>query len=304
MNRIFGIFALALLLISLQTGTSAARSVFLRDGTVIEDVRSVSRAGGQVNVVINRDVVVTLQADEVDMKKTFGAAKKAAKKPVAAKKVHQDAPVAKREAGAGAGSAVVAAEPAGSAKNQAQVPKQPQVKNDVSGNAAPAATAVQKVEAKPVSSPPPPAVPTAQQEAAMKEMEKAAQQAMAQGGGKQMLGMLLLASPFGFFFLLMIVIVFVTFLIFWKVFVKAGEAGWKSLVPIYNLIIMLRLADRPAWWCLLFFVPVINLVFMTLMHIELAKRFGKEAWFGFGLTLIPTLFFGIIAFDDSSYSGA
>ena len=49
--------------------------------------------------------------------------------------------------------------------------------------------------------------------------------------------------------LLAIVVVFVWGL--WKVFEKAGEPGWAALVPIYNAIVLLKIAGRPGWWVLL-----------------------------------------------------
>ena len=34
----------------------------------------------------------------------------------------------------------------------------------------------------------------------------------------------------------------------WKVFEKAGQPGWAVLIPIFNVYILLKVADRPAWW--------------------------------------------------------
>ena len=43
---------------------------------------------------------------------------------------------------------------------------------------------------------------------------------------------------------------------YWIIFTKAGESGWKCLVPIYNLIIMIRIAKKPIWWIILIFIEV------------------------------------------------
>lgn len=40
----------------------------------------------------------------------------------------------------------------------------------------------------------------------------------------------------------------------WKVFAKAGQAGWKSLIPIYNYIIWCDIVGRPRWWTVLLFL--------------------------------------------------
>ena len=90
---------------------------------------------------------------------------------------------------------------------------------------------------------------------------------------------------------------------FWKVFTKAGEAGWKSLIPIYNLFVLLRIAGCPGWWLLMFFIPVVNIYFMVVMHIRLAERFGKSALYGFALFLLGFIFFPILAFGPATYEG-
>ena len=37
----------------------------------------------------------------------------------------------------------------------------------------------------------------------------------------------------------------------WKVFVKAGKPGWASLIPIYNIVVILQIVGRPIWWLVL-----------------------------------------------------
>lgn len=90
---------------------------------------------------------------------------------------------------------------------------------------------------------------------------------------------------------------------FWKVFEKAGEAGWKSLIPIYNLFVLLKIAGCPGWWLLMFFLPVVNIYFMVVMHIRLAEKFGKSPLFGFALCFLGFIFFPILAFGPAIYEG-
>ena len=47
---------------------------------------------------------------------------------------------------------------------------------------------------------------------------------------------------------------------FWRVFTKAGEPGWACLVPIYNVLVLLRIIGKPAWWIVLMLVPLVNIV--------------------------------------------
>jgi len=87
----------------------------------------------------------------------------------------------------------------------------------------------------------------------------------------------------------------------WKIFTKAGEPGWASIVPIYNMIILLKIVGKPAWWVLLMFIPFVNLVIFIIVYIELAKVFGKGAGFGIGLLVLPFIFFPILAFGSARY---
>ncbi len=89
----------------------------------------------------------------------------------------------------------------------------------------------------------------------------------------------------------------------WRIFTKAGEAGWKSLIPIWNLIVLLRIAGRPAWWLLLFLVPLVNIVVAIIMYVDLAKAFGKGIGFALGMIFLSVIFLPILAFGDAQYRG-
>lgn len=105
---------------------------------------------------------------------------------------------------------------------------------------------------------------------------------------------------FGLFYLAFIVLFIAAG---WKLFTKAGEDGWKILVPIYNLYVMLQIVGRPGWWLLLMMIPFVNLVVAIIVYIDLAKSFGKDAAFGIGLVFLSPIFFPILAFGDSRYIG-
>ncbi|MFH0907867.1 MAG: DUF5684 domain-containing protein [bacterium] len=90
----------------------------------------------------------------------------------------------------------------------------------------------------------------------------------------------------------------------WKVFSKAGEPGWAAIVPIYNVIVLLKVAGKPWWWLLLMLIPLVNIVMFILTYIALANSFGKGGGFAAGLILLPIIFLPILAFDSSQYQGA
>lgn len=89
----------------------------------------------------------------------------------------------------------------------------------------------------------------------------------------------------------------------WKIFEKAGERGWKVLIPIYNAYITLKLVGRPAWWLLLMLIPWVNFIVSIIVAVDVARAFGKDVIFAIlGLVLTP---FGalILGFGDAKYQG-
>lgn len=60
----------------------------------------------------------------------------------------------------------------------------------------------------------------------------------------------------------------------WKIFKKAGKPGWASIVPIYNMIVLLEITELPLWYIVLFFIPFANIYALFKIYIELAHKFG------------------------------
>lgn len=127
----------------------------------------------------------------------------------------------------------------------------------------------------------------------------------------------------------------------WRMFTKAGEAGWKSLVPVYSEYIQFKIAwNTRAFWTYLILAVVMGLsmafsgeyafvdgqlyiigepnficgilqflsstalLFYTIMlAVRTASSFGKGTMFGLGLVLLPFIFCMIIAFGSAEYRG-
>ena len=120
----------------------------------------------------------------------------------------------------------------------------------------------------------------------------------------------------------------------WKVFVKAGEKGWKSLVPFYNLYILFKICWNSKYFWIYLAATVAssalngaseafaqgsagNIVFLVLaiavsiyliyldvvLALNLAKAFGHGVGFGIGLAFLEFIFMLILAFDSSKYVG-
>lgn len=87
----------------------------------------------------------------------------------------------------------------------------------------------------------------------------------------------------------------------WQTFAKAGEPGWAAIIPIYNGMVLCRIAGKPEWWVILLFIPCVGIIFSILILIDLAKNFGKGGGFIAGLILLPFIFYPILGFDSSTY---
>ena len=94
-----------------------------------------------------------------------------------------------------------------------------------------------------------------------------------------------------------------TLVAMWKLFVKAGKAGWKCLIPFYNTYCLYDIAWGNGWLFLLMFVPCVNVVVGIMMLFKLAKAFGQGTGFGFGLLFLNTIFILILGVGSAEYVG-
>jgi hypothetical protein len=113
-----------------------------------------------------------------------------------------------------------------------------------------------------------------------------------------------IAAMSGMFMLVMLAIAVVFIIGMWKVFTKAGQPGWASIIPIYNIYILLKIAGRPGWWLLLCLIPLVNFVIAIVVAIDVAKSFGQSALFGVLLLfLLSGVGYLILGFGNYRYVG-
>ena len=89
----------------------------------------------------------------------------------------------------------------------------------------------------------------------------------------------------------------------WKLFAKAGKKGWAAIVPIYNTIVMIEIAELPIWYIALFFVPFANIYAIFKIYIEIAHKFGKSTGFGVGMVFLNIIFIPMLSFGKAEYKG-
>jgi hypothetical protein len=104
------------------------------------------------------------------------------------------------------------------------------------------------------------------------------------------------------------------YLIFWLLFYiylaiclqvlakKTGAGnGWMAWIPIANIFLMIKIAQKPLWWFLLLLIPIVNIVIGVILWMKIAERRGKESWWGI-LLIVPVVGLivpGYLAFSNS-----
>ena len=93
----------------------------------------------------------------------------------------------------------------------------------------------------------------------------------------------------------------------WKQFEAAGQKGYYSLIPYYNIYIMLKIIGKQKkfWWWFFIVFPYINIFMLLLMLVELGKCFGRfKIWEEGMAAILPFIFFPIIAKNDKYHDPA
>ena len=115
----------------------------------------------------------------------------------------------------------------------------------------------------------------------------------------------------------------------WNIFTKAGEAGWKSLIPIYGDYVYYKIAWQTSYFWPSFIFGIVasyvssanlnNSMFLALIVtllkivlavinimycIKLSRAFGHGIGFAIGLILLQPIFLLILGFGSDPYYGA
>lgn len=119
------------------------------------------------------------------------------------------------------------------------------------------------------------------------------------------LGAGILGAVFAFYMVILFTTIVLNIIAEWRIFVKAGEKGWKSLIPIYNIVTLYKIVGLSPWLLLLGLIPFVGWIAIAVLTIicmiKLGEVFGKSAGFIVGLVLLGIVFKLILAFDKSEY---
>lgn len=101
--------------------------------------------------------------------------------------------------------------------------------------------------------------------------------------------------------IVLIFLVILTFIAKWKIYEKANQKGYKSIIPIYDYITLLKITELPNWYGIVVLIPILNVFILIHTNTRLSKKFGLGIGFGIGLTFLPIIFYPILAFDNYRY---
>lgn len=124
----------------------------------------------------------------------------------------------------------------------------------------------------------------------------------------------------------------------WKIFEKAGEKGWKALIPVYDMYILYKIVGMKMWfWITLAVTVVVSIivgamgfdpntmnadsfsgntlvpaliytaemifafVISVMLYYRLSKVFGYGVGFTIGLIFLSGIFMLILGFGKSKY---
>jgi len=86
-----------------------------------------------------------------------------------------------------------------------------------------------------------------------------------------------------------------------------GKAFIWALIPIANIFLIIKLAQKPMWWFILLLIPVANIVVSILMWMSISELRGKPGWWGIMIGLVPIaniVFFLMLVFGKGGAAPA
>ncbi|CAN5211240.1 signal peptidase I [soil metagenome] len=93
--------------------------------------------------------------------------------------------------------------------------------------------------------------------------------------------------------LFFLVVQIIHFLGTWRLYQKAGRQAWEAAIPVYNAVILMKIINRPWWWTILLFIPIINLIMIPVVWVETIRSFGRNSTTDTVLVLVT---FGLYIF--------
>lgn len=112
-----------------------------------------------------------------------------------------------------------------------------------------------------------------------------------------------MAATSGVSLVISLVVMVAMIVAMWKIFEKAGEAGWKSLIPFYSTYILFKIAWGNGLLFLLCLVPCVNIVVIFIMEYKLCKSFDQSIGMFLLMIFVTPVAWLILGFGSAQYIG-
>lgn len=98
----------------------------------------------------------------------------------------------------------------------------------------------------------------------------------------------------------------------WKIFSKAGQPGWKALIPFYNMWTLCQIifGQQYGWLMFVGFAsiipvvgPIVAFAWYVYQSIQLARVYGKGGGFVVLMFFLPVIAYPVLAFGSAQYMG-
>lgn len=87
----------------------------------------------------------------------------------------------------------------------------------------------------------------------------------------------------------------------WKLFKKLGYNPLFAFIPFYNYFIVLKVTKHSTWWALLAYLPIVGPIMMSVFHLFLMDKFGKNSIGQKFLTvLLPFIYMAVVNYDKET----
>ena len=144
-------------------------------------------------------------------------------------------------------------------------------------------------------------------------------------GSANVLGALITLGALAVIFFLLPLIYYLLYVIgTWKIFTKAGVAGWKSIIPLYNVYNVYKICWKTSFFWIWFIATlvmafatsvtssnaaaiisyialIVTIVLNVMQNYKLAKAFGYGIGMTLGLLFLPEIFLLILGFGSATY---
>jgi hypothetical protein len=76
-----------------------------------------------------------------------------------------------------------------------------------------------------------------------------------------------------------------------KLFAKANQPWYAAFIPVWNMVVVMKIVGRPASHVAYFLVPFYNIYFFFRTCVELAQSFGKYTVLDYVLVCVLNIFY-------------